>query len=396
MVTIFYEKKLDIESLILDNIALNMAFQSTNFLQTQAPKTKQSSTKKENISALELPSIDSILEKENLKSINEAQEIKKRFESIKRKWEKISKEKIDINNLAGLKKEYKQDKEILKNDLKKIKNLPKEDYNYLIDKYQLNQSGAMNFIATHIDKDVAKYLDKAILLYKDIKPYLESENDPEIIRKKGQWIKYKENNPYQTFALQKLQANIFDPNIKSFQIKASHIYDTKLAVSIKDMKQKQIFVDDKFTLHNNLIDMTLISEIKEFTKANLQSNIRFTQTDLAYEGQKLISRTLQKIDSFSIDINAKAQIDTKEEMELSISSDLDKKVSKAFKIQIKEYNEKYKKELNKKLQAKVSSKLGSVSANSLDEYEDIFKQKAKKKLQQKLENKLKDKFKSLF
>jgi uncharacterized protein (TIGR03546 family) len=397
-----FRKKIDIELFSLHNISLDKTLQANEIIKTK-PITNDKGTQvqksskptlQQKSSKVQLPSVDSVLEKENLKSINEAKEIKKRLEDIKAKWERISKEKIDINKLSSLKKEYKHDKQIIKNDLKKIKALPKEDYNYLINKYKLDQSGAINFIATYIDKDVAKYLDKALVIYEDLKPYLESDNDPEVIRKKGQWIQFEEINPYPNFALQKLEANILDPNIKRVQITASHIYDTKLDIFIKEMQQKEILLDDKFLLRDNKIDINLISTIKKFQELELQADILFHQTNPLYDGQKMIANILKDIHNFQININAKAHTDKKESMKLSIASDLDKKVKKAFKAQIKQYNEKYKNELKQKLQAKLSRELGGVTANSLDEYENIFKQKAKEKLKKKLENKIEDKLKN--
>lgn len=386
-------KKIDIESFILSNISLDKAFQSSRILKTELKANNtQTSTVQKSSPNIHLPNIDSLLEKENLSSLNRAKEIKKRFEVIQAKWKKISQEKIPINQISDLQKEFQQDKQIIKNDLQKIKTLPKEDYNYLINKYKLNQDGAMNFISTYIDKDITKYLDKVLKIYKELEPHLQGEDDPEIIRKKGQWIEFNETNPYPNFAIQKLEANIIDPSIKEFQIIASYVYDVQFNVAMKDMEQKQIFMDDTFVLNNNNLDINIILTIKNLKKLELQSNIIFKKTNPLYKGQKFISTTLQNIHNFKIDIGATAQIDKKENLKLSISSDLDKKVRKAFKNKMKQYKETYKKELKQKLQAKLSKELGGVSINSLNEYKDIFKQKAKQKLEDKLKHKLKNLF----
>lgn len=448
-------KKIDFTLIDIKNIHLNKQFIKTIQKTTSTKKVVVTERKNKKSAIdnlkLDLPNIDTLLEKEDLKSTKEAKLIKERFDNINAKWKNIYKDKLnekrftkikndfnqikslskniksfenlkqiekkskllkeDINSLKidikSYKKEYKNDKLILTKDFKNIKTLPMKDYEYLTSKYTLDQNGALNIVSTYISDDLAGYTKKIIKYYKIIKPYLpNSEEDEAIIRKKGSWIKFKEYNPYPNFTIQKLQANIVSDNSDRFNLTLSHLYSTNITADIKNYKVDMFKLDKKLSLTNNILNIKSNIDITNFNSLNSTSNIDFIKTNFIYKNRNskannIIKNILTEVDKFTIDAKIDTNIDHIENMKLSIKSDLDKKLSKGFKKELKKQTLKYKKELKEKLTKKIQSKLGNISDTKFKEYEKFLQNSSLEKIKNELKNKyskdtIKQKLKNIY
>jgi len=245
----------------------------------KSDKQSASSTK-----PFELPKVDDILAKEELRSITQAQVLKKDIEATQEKWDKVSKaldsdkevEKIqsaakklqqslkgaDIQRIASasqeikdlkekiatlkakytnLQKEFKADKKRLKNQISQLKDLPEEDYKRLKKKYALSGSGASNLVGTLINKQVGSYMHSALKYYEMIKPYLSDGDDakPQEVtppRGQGRWIKYANHSNRPELLIKKAEVNLA-------------LVEDELDIEIEDLSSNQKLYGKPMRLH---------------------------------------------------------------------------------------------------------------------------------------------------
>ena len=368
-------KKIDIKLLKIKNINLikkDVVKQKVENLPLKTTTNQESKSDLLDNIKIDLPNINDMLNKEDLKSVKEAKAIETRFKDINKKWKKISKKdpKELLKDLKYYQKEYKKDKAILVSDAKKIKSLPTADYKYLTSKYSINQNGALNIVSTYISEDISQYTKLFIKYYKMAKPYLpEAEEKEEIKRLKGTWVKFKEIDPYPNFVVQKVTANILSDKFKMFNININHHIYSDVNIDIIRYQTKLLDLLKKIDLKNDGIDIYLKTTIKQYKSLD---NLKF-----------------------------------------KISSSLDGKIQKAFKAKINKEISKYKKELKVKLEDKVKSQLGNISNKEFEQYGKLLKDtkalkaklkkeltkkankeinKKKKKIEKQLMNKLKSFF----
>jgi uncharacterized protein (TIGR03545 family)/uncharacterized protein (TIGR03546 family) len=239
------EKKTMIEHLNLQALAFDRqrevpaeAYCSNSSKEEEEADEKKGSTDSASIPAFSLPSVDDILAKEELKSVQEAQELKADIQATREKWEKRSAELKNTDDVDVIKKDAKALQESLKNaDLTKIasakqdidalqskikalkekytklqaefdadqkrlqkriaalKDLPSKDIARLKEKYALNAGGGANMIGTLIDQEVGEYIKTALKYYAMIKPYIRDGKTQKVKeatppRGQGRWIKY--------------------------------------------------------------------------------------------------------------------------------------------------------------------------------------------------------------
>lgn len=415
-------KKVDIKDILVKNLHLNQKF--TPQKETTNPKDTKSGDDKKIDFNLDLPDIDSILSKENLKSVHEAKEIKQRYKDINVYWKNAKKEKLNKSRLQSIETKYKEieklsknikslndiqliakkskelqqeikeirndykklktkyqnDKKTIKNDVKLIKQLPQDDYNYLINKYQLNSNGALNVVETYISDDLAEYSRIALEYYKLVKPYLPKSAEDEIIvvRKKGIWIKYKENNPFPDFAIEHFYINLINSKAKEVALQGNYINKLKMQFIVKEFKLKKFKIAKDLYLDTSMIDSTTdilfddyryanISSLSNFTKARFDKHNAKSKTD------KIIQSILSKIDTFYID--TKTNVDTKSENlgNIKIKSDLNGKLKKAFNTELSKQKKIYKEKLKQKIKEKLKKKLGDLDDSDFNKIEQILK-----------------------
>jgi uncharacterized protein (TIGR03545 family)/uncharacterized protein (TIGR03546 family) len=240
------EKKLMIENLDVDAMAFDRVrkYPAKAYGEKSEEEKKKEAEEKssllEKIPAFSLPSVDEILSKESLKSLEEVQQLKADIAASQAKWTKVSEElksaneveqikadaaalqkslkdadiskivsaKKDIDALkekissvktkyATLQKEFKADKENIQKRISQLKELPSADINRLKQKYALNATGASNVIGTLISQEIGAYMRQALKYYEMLKPYLsDADAKPEEVksppppRGEGRWVKY--------------------------------------------------------------------------------------------------------------------------------------------------------------------------------------------------------------
>ena len=459
------EKKLDFEIISFGNIRLKK-----NIAQKQEEPKKEMETQKEtahinnSFETPKLPKAKDLIAKEGLKSITAAKEIKENVTQITQKWKdlgvgseqrkKINSLKVEtkalikkakkIKNLAEitdileraqklkkeaksfnseitqLKKEYKEDKKLLTKYAKEIKTLPVQDYKHLLSKYSLDNNGALNIVGTYFSSSLEKYLRIGEEYYNYLKPYISDDNEKEEVpqeRMQGEWIHFASTNPYPTFVIRKLDANIIkdDKNYKlnikdisndqklykkpitgrltsksdaykSFLINFEHNTLqadtlTKLESKIDGYKLNSLQATQKFS-----IDSALVREegsIKITNYKDLQANISalFTKTDLLYIGNSRTDKAVQSILSGIHTFMVVSSVGgTLKEPKISLHSDIDKKLKQGLNKQLKKEVQKYKKELKVAINREFKKQVGSLNLGQFADIEKLLNTNAKEGL----------------
>ena len=351
-----------------------------------------------------------------LSIVNEADALKKELEAVN-------------NELSQMSKEYEQDKKTIERHLKEIQTLPMQDYNHLASKYSLDQNGAMNIVGTYFSSSLEKYLRMGTEYYEYVKPYISSEEEeltPEQERMQGRWIKYTNVKPYPDFVIQELNANVimsqnnYDLKIKDISddqklykkpltgIMTSKSSDYKLFKldfehnelgenilttansTVKAYKLPEYSAIDSLVMKDSLIDESSTLVVTDFQNINAKISAEFVKTALVYSASssttdKAIGDILSNITNFSVDASVGG---TLENPEISLSSDLDKKIAKGLKRQVGKEAKKYQKKLQAGINKEFDKQVGSLD---LGEFNDVKKLlNANTKDSNALENVLKD------
>jgi len=336
------EKKAMIENLKMTALAFDIKRESPAESYTQAPETKrevsnekavEKTSKKE--SPFAFPNVDDILEKEELKSVKEANELKTDIKTTQDKWTKISDElssanevdKIqeDARNLekslkgADLKKiasaskdikalkskikalktkysklqqEFKADQKDLQNRISNLKDLPKDDINRLKKKYSLNASGGSNLVGALVNDKVGSYMKTALKYYEMIKPYLsddkaEIKEDTKPPRGEGRWIKYANHSNIPEVLIKKAKVNV-------------KLDTDEIDIDIKDLSSNQKLYGKPMTLHadakgssyKEIIADILDDRRKEKAKTDFDVNVLGLKQDRYELGSILMQNIL--------------------------------------------------------------------------------------------------------
>lgn len=250
-------RKVIIDEMAIDDLRLKTARQQSGELPKK--EKKKSEEKKESKSgtdkawdmpSFEIADVKSVLAKEPLASVAEADALKKDIEKIRTDFEtrfmalpdketfegyedrlkKIKSGKVSLGNILGKADELKQlkkdvDKDLdtiktMKKDLKRtvtdyqarIKQLPQmalADVKRLKDKYALSPQGMGNVSALFFGQKSSAWVEKGLSWYLKLKPYLKkSEENKEVEKEtpeskpergKGVYVTFKENQPLPGF-----------------------------------------------------------------------------------------------------------------------------------------------------------------------------------------------------
>lgn len=260
------EKKAMIELLNVDALAFNTKravaakpYGDGDSSDTKETKTDDSQTKASSKDAtpFSIPDVDSILEKEELKSVTEAQKLKADIEKTKEKWAKISDElknsnevdtikndaqklqnnlknadlaklasaKSDIDSLkakidslknkyTSLQKDFNADQERITRQINALKDLPQQDIARLKTKYSLNAAGGANLIGTIMGDEIGGYIHTALKYYDMIAPYIRSDAKQEEVTKsspprgEGRWVHYANLSTLPDLVVKKAKINV--------------------------------------------------------------------------------------------------------------------------------------------------------------------------------------------
>ncbi|MDQ7044068.1 MAG: TIGR03545 family protein [Sulfurimonas sp.] len=359
----------------------------------------------------------------NIKTPQQIVSILKEAESLKKELESVKSELLSISS------EYEKDKKTIQRHLKEIQTLPMQDYKHLVSKYSLDQNGAMNIVGTYFSASLEKYLRMGTKYYEYIKPYISSEEEENIEQKrlKGRWIKYANTKPYPDFVIQKLNANIilnsvnYDLKIKDISneqkvykkpltgllTSKSSDYNlfkldfehnelqknilTSINSRIKGYKLDKYTVAKNFSIKDSLIDGSSALEVRDFQNINAKVSAEFVKTSLLYSASssvvdKGISDILSNITSFSID---SAIGGTLEKPDISLTTDLDKKIAKGLKSQVSKEVKKYQKKLQSEINKEFKKQIGDLDLGEFNDIKKLLDTNAKES--NNLENILKDK-----
>jgi uncharacterized protein (TIGR03546 family) len=351
-------KKFDITNIDIKNINIDdtiVAPKTKTSLENNSKSNSSSTINKDDFKKnfkIDLPNIDKMLEKENLKSIGEAKNIKKRFNDIHTKWKDISKKSSSeiLQDIKYYRDEFNKDKAILLSDINKIKTLRNNDYKYLTSKYGFNKNAVFNIIETYISSDLAKYIKLAQKYYNQIKPYLQDdEEEEEIKRLEGRWIEFKEISPCPIFIIRDVTANIVSKKFDSCNISLVNKNKITIDINIQNIQSSKLAKLKKYISSDTNINLNILGVIK----------------------------TLDKLSDSKI----------------SVRSNLDRALKEALKLKFQRQLAKYKVKLKNMIQKKIQDEIGDIDIDKFKNYEDILKNGIKEKIKKKIEDKIKKKIK---
>ena len=257
------EKKVMIEQLDIDALAFDIKraevanpYGEASQKKEKSAKSKEVEERKRDDNPFALPDVNDILEKEELRSVKEAQALGKEIKATQEKWAKMSSElkakdevsqiqadakklqtslkgadvqKLalaakDINTLKSkvkqvkekytrLQNEFNTDQKEIKEKIHKLKSLPQEDINRLKEKYSLNSSGGANLIGALVDDKLGIYMQMVLKYYEMLRPYLNdaAAEQPEDIkppRGEGRWIRYANQSRVPDLLIKKANVNL--------------------------------------------------------------------------------------------------------------------------------------------------------------------------------------------
>ncbi|MGB5966638.1 MAG: TIGR03545 family protein [Sulfurimonadaceae bacterium] len=302
--------------------------------------------------------------------------------------------------LQALKTEYLADQKRLKTLLAAVKSAPQEDYAKLRSTYSLDSSGGINLFGLLFSQKIAGYLHQARGYYAQVEPYLQSDEvAPEEIppRGKGRWVRFPQYVPTpdlwiaRTALSGERNAQTVEGVIKdisdnqkalgralTFSVKSDgplvrglklegednrlgeEVVDTLLfsaqAIEMKRLDLKKMKIDNSKIGFNG--QMTL----QGGTALVGSSKVAFRESEITLEGvsgkgAEIMNDMLKEIREFganvAVDGNWKAP-------SIRVSSDIDQKLSKAFKQVMAKEITKYKKELKLLLDQQLKEQLGEL------------------------------------
>ena len=296
--------------------------------QTTESEEKKSGVK-ETVSPFVLPDVDDILAKEELRSVKEAQRLREDIKMTQNKWEKVSVELKEKNEVAeiqadakklesslkggdiqkiaaaskeidalkskisslktkysNLKKEFNADQKRLQKQIKNLKNLPSQDINRLQKKYSLNSTGGANLIGTLINDKVGNTIKTVLKYYAMIKPYLNDEKaavseDIKPPRGEGRWIKYANHSTIPSLLVKEAKVNV---KLKTDEIN----------IDIKDLSSNQKLYAKPMILHADARGSEYKHILADLIDDRRQDKAK-TDFDIKLEGLKKDSYNIDSI-----------------------------------------------------------------------------------------------------
>jgi len=396
-----------------------------------------------------------------LKSVEDFKARKKALDKIKAQF------KVDQKAIKRAQAAIKNAKKDLGSQWPLLKKAPGEDYNNIKGKYTLDANGTSNLTALLFGDDAGDYAKTGLKYYEKLAPLLASDEEAELIQEQqekrltGSFVHFPTDRPLPDFWVKNLS---FSANLPLGEV----------AVVVKDITHQQDVINKATTLKadgrnmHNLKALTLNGVLDhrngqgmdrfdlniqnwhlqslnlglaglELNQSNLnvQADVTFKGSDMNAHGQGQFSKAkfsskdrtvlakemvaaLTNIDEFVVSGEAQGEFSSPN---LSIQSDLDNKLSKAFNKRLKQKQNELEKQLKQKLADKLfsysgdyedqlrelnategglgdtSKAMGKMAKAEVSSYEDQLKADAKAKADKKkdkLKDKLENKFKKLF
>ena len=396
-----------------------------------------------------------------LKSLDDFKARKKALDTLKKQF------KADQKAIKRAQVAIKAAKKDLGSQWPLLKKAPKEDFNNIKGKYTLDAAGTSNLAALLMGEDAGDYAKTGLEYYEKFSPLLEEDEEANIVKEQqakrleGKFVHFPTDRPLPDFWLKNLSFSAALPvgDVAVVVKDITHQQDvinlpTTLEAHGKELKNIKALtlngvLDHRVGKGTDTFDLTIEQwrlsglnlglaglELKR-SDLNLQGDVVFTGSKMNAVGKGQFSQArfqtddktvlakemlgaLSQIDQFNVNAKAKGAL-TKPD--ISLSSDLDSKLSRAFNKRIKERQKQLEAKLREKLADKLlsysgdyqdqlkelnladgnlgdaSKAMGKMAKAKINSYEDQVKAEAKAKSDKKkkaLENKVKDKFKKLF
>jgi uncharacterized protein (TIGR03545 family) len=415
---------------------------------------------------LQLPDIKSILDDSNLLTVKAAEQLqtsydeeklklnalkeklpsKAKLAAYKLKIKNISKMKVknldDFNKVKtefdNIKKDFNDDQAIVKaaktqflsskkrlvKHVSALKNAPKQDWQTIESKYQLETVNTEDFAHILFGEQARGYYQKAEKLYQRIAPFLNSDNkvnkDTQAnLSAQGRFIHFDENSPLPEFLVKNAKLSIMlaqgDFEITAKELTNQHWYRNKAStvhISSTNLTNGGDFTMDsqferakngdlsgegqwlikQFALQNmQLTDvkslaLTLIegklSGSGDFAvnqnndtgsthtkSSNIVSNSHFVLANASYQGEAdnkfagILLDTFKSLDELTLNVNVVGDV---EQPKFNMSSSLDKAVKVAFKKQIANKLIEFKTQVNSGLNEKLAQSLQLSNENDTE------------------------------
>lgn len=265
-------RKVLINEMQVDGVRLNTARSTSGAVKRRSkPKPKQdAAADKDNgfkLPDIAIPDVDKILAREELKTPEQASQLKSDVKTSQQNWDKIKdklpgekqadayKERIerlkqtdtrdigqiteaikelktvkedisaDLNYIDTSRKQISDDLSRLDGELKALKKSPQEEYERLSRKYTASADNIGNISRLLFGDEAKKYTDLAMYWYKQIEPWLayvdfSGDETPPVARHEGLDIRFKEDHPQPDFLIKLVRASVvtdkgrFDGQIK--------------------------------------------------------------------------------------------------------------------------------------------------------------------------------------
>ncbi|WP_345976310.1 TIGR03545 family protein [Sulfurimonas sp. HSL3-7] len=305
--------------------------------------------------------------------------------------------------LLSLKKEFTADKKRAAALLAEMKNAPQEDYARLRSNYTLDASGGINLFGLLFSQKIAHYLHLARGYYAKAEPYLKSDEVPQELppRGEGRWIRYAQYLPSPDLwiartelsgekSAQRFEGIISDlsddqkalgraltfeaksdgPLVKGLQLEGEDNRLGEQTVDTLRFKANAIAME-RFDLNKIQIDNSRIGFdgkliLYEGRDISGSGHVVFKEAQISLEGlngkgAQVMNDMLREIRQFGADVDVEGNWQSPS---VKVASDLDKKLSAAFRKVMAKEAEKYKKELKVLLDEQLKEQLGKLNEMS--------------------------------
>lgn len=397
----------------------------------------------------------------SFKSLDDFKARKQAFDTLK---QEIKSDQIAIKQARRVLSQAKKD---LSQQWPGLQNAPVEDAKNIKGKYTLDGVGAQNLTALLLGDDVNAYIQKGLGYYEKLSPLLASDDAAKTKEQagKGRFVEFKTDRPLPDFWIKTLTFDLKlttgdikvvmhdisqQPDVinKPITLNARGVQLTKMAEfnldGVLDYRYQKVlnqfdFSIQKWHVENQALGLAELSLEQAYLDVKGQGQLQpsridaevkgnFTQAEFASNASnrfaKEMTQSLSGIDEFTLSGVLKGSLSSPS---LSVKSDLDNKLNKAFKQRLKQRQAVLEGDIRQKLNNKLLSYAGDykdeleqlnltqtdlntlsksvskLAKSELSSYQDQLKAEAKAKAKAKtdqqkeaLKDALKDKFKRLF
>ena len=405
----------------------------------QFKATAEASKQKVNDAVAALPNSDTFASYEDdfnrivngkFKSLDDFKKRKQEFDDLKKRIA------ADRKAVAEAQQVIKNQKSELQSQWKGLQSAPEEDFKNLKGKYRLDAGGAANLSRLLFGDEVGEYSDKAMYWYEKVRPYLVSDETEEAVdteapvehqRAAGRFVHFPTDRPLPDFLIRKVQLALeleigtVDVQVLDITHQQNVIGRTTKLIAIGDklngirslklngdFDHRQMPGTDTFDLtirdfqlkNQNLgamglkMDSAMVQVLgqAEVEAGRLNANVvaNFQQAKFSTKDRTTMAKetvaALAKIPEFDVQGKANGELTAPD---VSITSDLDKKLSNAFNQRIDEKQAELEQQLKEKLNDKLLSYAGDykeqlagldLANGSLSESQDKLKSLAIKEI----------------